>query len=47
MATPSDLPLPEITTKEFHQAWTRFELVAEAKEWNADRRKLVLLGVSW
>ena len=42
MATPLDLPLPEITTEEFHQAWTRFELVADAKEWNADRRKLVL-----
>ena len=42
MATPLDLPFPEITIEEFHQAWTRFELVADAKEWNADRRKLVL-----
>ena len=42
MATPLDLPLPEITTVEFHQAWTRFELVANAKEWNTDRRKVVL-----
>ena len=37
-----DLPLPEISTEEFHQAWTRFELVANAKEWNADKRKVVL-----
>ena len=42
MATPLELPFTEITTEEFHQAWTRFKLVAEAKEWNADRRKLVL-----
>ena len=42
MATPLDLPLPEITGEEFHQAWTRFELVATAKEWNDDRKKLVL-----
>ena len=43
MATPAlDLPLPEITTEEFHQAWTRFELVANAKEWNDDRKKVVL-----
>ena len=42
MATLLDLPLHEVTTVEFHQAWTRFELVAKAKEWNADRRKVVL-----
>lgn len=42
MATPLDLPLPEITTDDFHRAWTRFELVAKAKEWNDDRQKLVL-----
>ena len=41
MATPLDLPLPEITSGEFHQAWTRFELVASAKEWNDERKKLV------
>ena len=40
--TLGSISLPEITTEEFHQAWTRFELVADAKEWNADRRKLVL-----
>jgi len=39
MATSLDLPLPEITSKEFQQAWTRFEL---AKEWSDDSKKLVL-----
>jgi len=37
-----DLPLPEITVEDFNRAWTRFELVAKAKEWSADRQKLVL-----
>lgn len=40
--TPLDLPLPEITVDEFHRAWTRFELVAKAKEWDDARQKLVL-----
>ena len=39
MATPLDLSLPEITSEKFHQAWTRFELVAE---WSDDRKKVVL-----
>jgi len=43
MATPLGLPLPKITSEEFQQAWTRFELVAVAKEWSDDRKKLVLL----
>ena len=42
MATPLDLPLPEITVDDFHRAWTRFELVAKAKDWNDARQKLVL-----
>ena len=42
MATPLDLPLPEVTIEEFHRAWTRFELVAKAKEWDEARQKLVL-----
>ena len=42
MATPLDIPLPEITSGEFHQPWTRFELVSSAKEWNNKRKKLVL-----
>ena len=42
MATPLDLPLLEITVEQFHRAWTRFELVAKAKEWNEARQRLVL-----
>ena len=42
MATSLDLSLPEITSEEFHQAWTRFELVAAAKEWSDDRKKVVI-----
>ena len=47
MATPLDLTFPKIASGEFHQAWTHFELVASAKEWNNERKKLVfstLLG---
>ena len=42
MATPLDLPLPEITVDDFQRAWTRFELVAAAKEWNDDKQKVIL-----
>ena len=42
MATSLDSPLPEIISEEFHQAWTRFDLVAAAKEWSDDRKKVVL-----
>ena len=42
MVTPLDLPLTEVTVEEFHHAWTRFELVAKAKEWDKARQKLVL-----
>ena len=38
-----DLPLPEITVEEFPKAWTRFELVSAAKEWNAEIQALILL----
>ena len=37
-----DLPLPEITMENFLRAWTRFELVAAAKEWNTGKRAIVL-----
>lgn len=37
-----DLPLPEITKEDFLRAWTRFELVATAKEWNAGKKATVL-----
>ena len=42
MATQLDLPLPEITVEDFKRAWTRFELVAEAKNWNEDKRKVIV-----
>ena len=34
--------MPEITVEDFSRAWTRFELVAAAKEWNADKQLAVL-----
>ena len=37
-----DLPLPEITTEEFSRAWTRFELVSTAKEWNTEKQVMIL-----
>ena len=37
-----DLPLPEITVSDFERSWTRFELVASAKEWNDTKKKLIL-----
>ena len=37
-----DLPLPEITMSDFERSWTRFELVASAKEWNDTKKKLIL-----
>ena len=42
MAQQLDLPLPELTNDNFSQGWTRFELVAKAKEWN-DAKRLVIL----
>ena len=42
MATQLDLPLPEITIEDFHRAWARFDLVATAKEWNAEKQKVIL-----
>ena len=41
MATPLDLPLPEITVDNFQCAWTRFELVATAKEWDDDKKVIL------
>ena len=37
-----DLSLPEITKVDFLRAWTHFELVAAAKEWNAVKQATVL-----
>jgi len=42
MATQLDLPLPEITTQDFQWAWTCFELVAKAKDWNDNKKKVIL-----
>ena len=42
MAVQLDLPLPEITVEDFKRAWTRFELVADAKDWNENKRKVIL-----
>ena len=42
MARQLDLPLPEVTIEEFSRAWTQFELVASAKEWDAAKQKSVL-----
>ena len=42
MAAQLDIPLPEITVDNFHRAWTRFQLVASAKEWNANKQKAIL-----
>ena len=40
--TQLEIPLPEIKTDDFSQAWTRFELVAAAKEWDARKQLTVL-----
>ena len=37
-----DIPLPQITSEEFSRSWTRFELVATAKEWNAAKQLAVV-----
>ena len=42
MAVQLDLPLPEITVKNFKQAWTGFELVDDDKDWNEKKWKVIL-----
>lgn len=37
-----ELQLPELTTDDFQRAWTRFELVATAKEWNEAKRLTIV-----
>ena len=37
-----DVPLPEITAKEFLRAWTQFELVSTAKEWSSEKQASIL-----
>ena len=42
MANPLEVSLPEITSDNFSRSWTRFELVATAKEWNAAKQLVVV-----
>ena len=42
MTVQLDLPLPEITVEDFKRAWTHFELVADAKDWNENEQKVIL-----
>ena len=42
MAEVMGIPLPEITCEDFQTTWTHFELVAAAKEWNAEKQALIL-----
>ena len=42
MSGQSEIPLPEITREDFKHAWTRFELVAKAKEWDDNKQLAVI-----
>ncbi len=42
MAQPLDIPLPEVTVEDFSRAWTRFELVAVAKQWEGPKQLAVI-----
>ena len=42
MAESLDIPLPELSVDNFKRAWTRFELVARAKGWDAAKQLVVL-----
>ena len=37
-----ELQLPELTAENFHRVWTRFELVAVAKEWNEAKQLAIV-----
>ena len=37
-----DLPLPELAVDNFSRAWTQFELVATAKQWDKARQWTIL-----
>ena len=37
-----ELQLPELTTDNFQRAWTCFELIAVAKEWNAAKQLTIV-----
>ena len=38
---------PEITVDNFQRAWTRFELVVSAKEWNDRKKKVIVPTLLW
>ena len=40
-----ELQLPELTTEDFQRAWTRFELVVAAKEWNEAKRLTIVPSI--
>ena len=42
MAESLELPLPELLTEDFKRGWTRFEFIATAKGWNAERQLAVI-----
>ena len=42
MAGQLEIPLPEIAKEDFKRSWARFELVAMAKEWDADRQRAII-----
>ena len=37
-----DLPLPELAVENFSRAWTQFELVAAAKQWDEEKQVAIL-----
>lgn len=37
-----ELPLPELVAEDFTRSWTRFELVASAKEWSTAKQLAVI-----
>ena len=42
MAESLELPLPELLTEDFKRGWRRFEFVAAAKEWSAEKQLVVI-----
>lgn len=42
MAKALNIPLPQITFEDFSRAWSRFELVATAKTWDAAKQLTVV-----
>ena len=42
MAAQLDLPLPELSVENFSRAWTQFELVAAAKQWDEAKQLTIL-----